>query len=165
MPDSLDGLGRKRKSHCKKGHPYDEANTYWHQNWKGYQCRGCRACVREAMQRRRDTDPEFNKRGAERQKRFRESAPEQYLAHVREARRKKKAWLDSLKVKCLFCAETHVACLEFHHRNPAEKDFLLSVGVAKFSLRRLQAEVAKCDVICSNCHRKHHWQERQNKTL
>jgi HNH endonuclease len=38
------------KAHCRKGHPYDEANTYV--NARGH--RYCRACARIKEQRRRD---------------------------------------------------------------------------------------------------------------
>jgi predicted HNH restriction endonuclease len=35
------------------------------------------------------------------------------------------------------------------------------IGVfRKFGTARLLAEIAKCDVLCANCHRKLHWQER-----
>lgn len=34
-----------QKTKCDKGHPYDEANTYWYREGKS---RGCRACRREA---------------------------------------------------------------------------------------------------------------------
>jgi hypothetical protein len=113
------------------------------------------------MQRKRE-NPEFNANAAARQRKYREQQGEAYLARVRAQRREKKEWLDSFKVACNRCGESHVACLEFHHRNPAEKDFLLSVGVAKYSLDKLKSEVEKCEVICSNCHRKHHWNERNN---
>jgi hypothetical protein len=47
--------------------------------------------------------------------------------------------------------------LEFHHRNPAEKDEDIARAVqAGWALERLQAEVAKCVVLCANCHRKLH---------
>lgn len=32
----------KRKTHCKRGHPFDEANTYWIPSGIG---RSCRACI------------------------------------------------------------------------------------------------------------------------
>jgi len=39
-----EGMGARhaRQTHCKRGHPFDEANTYW---WNGY--RACRTCRRE----------------------------------------------------------------------------------------------------------------------
>jgi hypothetical protein len=153
------GFLRKRRAQCKYGHQFDGTEK-WKTNWKGYSCRVCRECAKLRMQRMRE-DPAFLAYGAERQRKHREKQGPAYLAHVRDERRKKKEWLDALKVKCSRCEQAHVACLEFHHRNPAEKDFLLSVGVAKYSLKRLQAEVDKCEVICSNCHRIHHWEERQ----
>lgn len=152
------GIGRKRKTHCKHGHKFD-GTEQWATNWKGYRCRVCRECSRTRQQRKRD-NPEFNAMAAARTKRYREHHGSVYLAHVRDERRKKKEWLDSFKTACSRCGENHIACLEFHHKNPIEKDFLLSVGVAKYSLKRLQVEVDKCEVICANCHRKHHWNER-----
>ncbi len=159
MATSVDGLGRTRKTHCKHGHQFDGTEN-WSVNWKGYKCRVCRECCKLRMQRKR-ANPNFKANEATKTRRYREKLGPTYLEHVRNERRKKKEWLDALKVKCSRCEQSHVACLEFHHRNPAEKDFLLSVGVAKYSLERLQTEVDKCEVICSNCHRIHHWNERQ----
>lgn len=49
------------------------------------------------------------------------------------------------------------SALEFHHRNPAEKDFSLShVGTANFE--KIKAELEKCDLMCVNCHREVHAQ-------
>ena len=149
---------RKERTQCKFGHPYNETNTGWKLNRKGYLCRECRECGKRRMQRKREK-PDFLAREAAGMRRYRERQGGAYLARVRDERRQKKVWLDTFKVKCSRCPETHVACLEFHHKNPAEKDFLLSVGVARYSLVRLRAEVKKCEVICSNCHRKHHWNE------
>lgn len=39
-----------RRTHCPKGHPYDETNTYWRKRAGGG--RACRACRREGMNRR-----------------------------------------------------------------------------------------------------------------
>ena len=66
-----------------------------------------------------------------------------------------------LKVKCK-CGEDHPAALDFHHRNSQEKDFEISVAIGwGYSWERILAEIAKCDVICSNCHRKLHWEEKK----
>lgn len=43
------GLAGLLKTHCKNGHPFDEANTYLHQE----RHRMCRACHRATEQRRR----------------------------------------------------------------------------------------------------------------
>lgn len=60
---------------------------------------------------------------------------------------------------CVKCGESHPACLDFHHRDPLEKDFLLS-DIRSRSLHSIQKEIDKCDVLCANCHRKLHWNER-----
>ena len=69
-------------------------------------------------------------------------------------------WLNQYK-KHLFCArchESHPATLQFHHRNPEEKDFSISVyRTGKWSRDRILKEIAKCEVLCANCHAKEHW--------
>lgn len=39
----VNGSDHRAKTHCKHGHPYDEANTYW--DARGH--RSCRACHRQ----------------------------------------------------------------------------------------------------------------------
>lgn len=53
---------------------------------------------------------------------------------------------------CGYCAEP--AALEFHHRDPATKEF----GLANFHgrLQMLLQEMDKCDLLCANCHRLRH---------
>ena len=43
------GLHQRIKTHCKQGHPYDEANTYMRRRGG----RTCRACNRESYHRRK----------------------------------------------------------------------------------------------------------------
>lgn len=59
---------------------------------------------------------------------------------------------------CKYCPETHTACLEFHHRNPEEKEFGLAPTPS--SIKRAKQEIKKCDVVCSNCHRKIHYRDK-----
>ena len=55
---------------------------------------------------------------------------------------------------CIECGETDVVLLEFDHRNQEEKVESVATMVAQyFSVRTVEAEVAKCDVRCVRCHR------------
>lgn len=73
------------------------------------------------------------------------------------------AWFLEYKsrLKCKKCSECHPACLDFHHRDNAEKELNVGKAVDKgWCKERILKEIAKCDVLCSNCHRKLHWEER-----
>lgn len=58
-------------------------------------------------------------------------------------------------LQCLICPENDPSCLDFHHKDPNEKDFQVS-QIADVSKERFLAEIAKCAVLCANCHRKLH---------
>lgn len=63
------------------------------------------------------------------------------------------------------CGEDHPACLEFHHRDQSKKTMMVSTMVADgWSIERIKKEIALCDVLCSNCHRKYHYEDRGTKT-
>jgi hypothetical protein len=70
----------------------------------------------------------------------------------------KQAVLEYLGVKGCSCGESRLPTLEFHHRNPKEKEFNIS-RLLSASLKTLLKEVSKCEVICANCHRMLHWEE------
>lgn len=64
--------------------------------------------------------------------------------------------------KCQICGyDKCEGALQFHHRNPREKDFALSsVNLNRdFSMDALYAEVDKCDLVCANCHSEIHYTE------
>lgn len=75
-----------------------------------------------------------------------------------------KVWFEDLKSSlfCSVCGENHPAVLDFHHLDPEQKDIevanALNRGWSKF---KIQKEIDKCIVLCSNCHRKLHYEERQ----
>lgn len=63
--------------------------------------------------------------------------------------------------KCERCGyDKCIDALEFHHLNPDEKDFGLSCGETR-SLEKLKKEVDKCIMVCANCHREIHAEERE----
>lgn len=56
---------------------------------------------------------------------------------------------------CAICGESFPACLDFHHLVQDEKEHLVSQMRGQ-CLEAVKAEIAKCVLICSNCHRKYH---------
>jgi len=56
---------------------------------------------------------------------------------------------------CADCGETDLVVLEFDHLDPALKlDSLSQMIWGGSSLKRIADELAKCDVVCANCHRR-----------
>jgi hypothetical protein len=100
-------------------------------------------------------DPE--KKKLFKQKYYQENK-ESYRTSTIKSRHKRHQWLYELKknLKCSKCPENHPACLDFHHRDPADKSANISQMVRGkgCSQESILEEIAKCDVLCSNCHRK-----------
>jgi 5-methylcytosine-specific restriction endonuclease McrA len=86
---------------------------------------------------------------------------EQVIADREIRRHRLKRWFFEYKrdeCACARCGESHPGCLDFHHVNPTRKE----VGVSELvnrghSRKRVLAEIEKCMVLCSNCHRKEHY--------
>lgn len=68
------------------------------------------------------------------------------------------SWFRELKSKlyCLNCGEDDAVVLDFHHRKSSEKEFSICDGLRRYARQRIVDEIAKCDVLCANCHRRHH---------
>lgn len=65
--------------------------------------------------------------------------------------------------KCEKCGyDKCEGALQFHHRNPQEKEFTLSqvnLNNTNFSIDIMYQEVDKCDLLCANCHAEIHYLE------
>ncbi len=58
---------------------------------------------------------------------------------------------------CCRCGESDEVCLDAHHTDPTKKDFQLAkLGQEEFGSERWHTELAKCIIVCANCHRKIH---------
>jgi len=71
-------------------------------------------------------------------------------------------WLHNYKktLKCTKCGENHPATLDFHHRDPKDKiGSIAHSSCLGWGMKKLLKEIAKCDVLCANCHRKLHYKE------
>lgn len=78
--------------------------------------------------------------------------------YVDKNRKKTKKLLIEYKGgKCEICGYNKCdRALQFHHRNPEEKDFGLSTRGLTKSLEELKREVDKCALLCGNCHMEVH---------
>ena len=55
------------------------------------------------------------------------------------------------------CGECHPACLDFHHKDEHKKQYQISYMARDLcSIKRIKLEIAKCIILCANCHRKYH---------
>lgn len=78
----------------------------------------------------------------------------------------KRKWFEEYKstLKCSKCPETHFSCLDFHHVDPKQKGDLISNMVRRgMDQNRVMKEIAKCIVLCRNCHSKFHYFEKKDK--
>lgn len=99
------------------------------------------------------------------QRRFYEKHPHRQREKVAARKAENKVWFATYRaaLSCSRCPESHPATLDFHHRDRSEKDRSVSVMVARgMSKTSILREIAKCDVLCANCHRKLHFGERSN---
>ena len=110
---------------------------------------------------------------AERKARRHEYDKKWYQLHKDRLRKKRKQHVAELrlwreqyksKLQCMHCGEDHPACLQFHHRDRKEKSFNIGGPIGQWrylTLKGLEEEISKCDILCGNCHAKFHWEERQ----
>ncbi len=87
------------------------------------------------------------------------------VCRLRTQRRSKANYLrkvDKLKSKkvCAKCGESRTYMLDFHHNKPSEKVASISdLRDRRASIEKIKEEIAKCTVLCSNCHRELHYKK------
>ena len=78
-----------------------------------------------------------------------------------------KQWVEGLKKECSKCGDNRHWVLDFHHVNPSKKTISISVysisGTASFETKKkkILQELENCILLCANCHRDYHYQEKQ----
>lgn len=85
-----------------------------------------------------------------------------------EQETKNRLWIKELKNNscCSRCDQNHPATLHFHHLDSRKKDFNISTAVRQgYSLKKIQEEIAKCIVLCANCHAILHYEEKNNLSV
>lgn len=91
-------------------------------------------------------------------KKLSEKERENYnYTHVKSFRkRNKEKAVEYMGGKCVRCNYNKcIEALEFHHKNPKEKDFSLSKNM-NMAWHKIEKELNKCIIVCSNCHKEVH---------
>lgn len=93
----------------------------------------------------------------ERARNWRESHKEERRVLAANIRKRNTTWINEYKKDktCSRCTENYPQCLEFHHPND-DKEFHISKRCG-YSIERIKREIAKCVLLCANCHRKEHY--------
>ena len=102
----------------------------------------CRSCTNEKAQERYQDDPK------------------KQIEANNERRRKNRAFNKAqvIKIKesspCMDCGEPHPSyIMDFDHVRGEKKGLISEMVSNGVPWRHIEAEIAKCDLVCSNCHR------------
>ena len=135
--------------YCKKCDSHKPQTTeYWHKRksrkdgWEFY----CKECIKKT------TLANYNKN------------KEKWNKTTRKNKKLQRQRINEYKnsLNCLKCGESRNWLLDFHHKDPNQKDFQISQG-ERYGWEKVKREIEKCIVLCSNCHRDFHYQEKENQ--
>lgn len=62
--------------------------------------------------------------------------------------------------KCVRCGISDFRVLDFHHLVPEDKLFDISAGIVTRTVEEIICEIEKCEILCANCHRIFHYEDR-----
>jgi hypothetical protein len=72
---------------------------------------------------------------------------------IKNRRNKKEKLVKQFGGQCVVCGyKKYAGALDFHHTNPKNKSFALSVKGLSYSWDSLVEEAKKCVLVCKNCH-------------
>ena len=75
--------------------------------------------------------------------------------------RNRKLIREAKDVPCMDCGVWYpYHIMQFDHRDPDKKDFTLG-GYSARALQKVKDEIAKCDIVCSNCHADRSYKRRE----
>ena len=99
------------------------------------------------------------KKQREAQRRHYLNNKDKYAANVKRRKKEYREWFLELKndLKCEKCSEDHPSVLDFHHFNGDKERGIARMVSDCLPKKKILAEIEKCIVLCSNCHRKLHW--------
>ena len=138
-------MAKKKCTGC--GVKKTETEFFWRSKAKGIRQARCKDCYRawraenyaDHYERYRD---EYKVRAKKRNARVRTENMQKSVAYLKTH-------------PCVSCGESDFVVLDFDHRDQSKKTASVSrMRQDVYSWERIKAEIAKCDVLCANCHRR-----------
>jgi hypothetical protein len=142
-----------------------------HGTRNGYQrgkCR-CNACLKAHTEywKKYMSDIISGVKGEERLIRLRKQQKAQnikpkFIAYQRKQNNERRGYLYKLKdVPCMDCGRKFPPyIMDFHHRQNTIKLFTVGTSMQR-NWNAILLEASKCDIVCSNCHRARHYNEKR----
>lgn len=136
----------KQCAHCREVKPIEE--FAYSNRLLGTRQKHCRACM--SM---------FNKNSYDKK-----TAEERQKIYDNRTKRRENArqyvWDYLASHPCVDCGESDPRLLEFDHVRGKKKAAISVLASGRYSLETIQAEIAKCEVRCTSCHRKKTYKDR-----
>ena len=110
-------------------------------------------------------DPEVRKAyHKEKSRKHYEENREEVIKKTQEAKKKFRLGWRAFKatLRCTTCGFSHPAALDFHHVDPSKKEANIHKLLQSGRYSKVKEEIKKCIVLCANCHRIHHFNEKNN---
>jgi hypothetical protein len=136
----------KQCAHCKEEKP--DSEFAWNNKLLGRRQKHCRACMKMFNRQSYERRDEKRKREVQENRKRRVMEVQQYV------------W-DYLSVHpCVRCGESDPRVLEFVHIKGNKFQSISKMISDGHTIRSVKKEIAKCQVLCANCHRKKTIKER-----
>jgi hypothetical protein len=85
----------------------------------------------------------------------------QIAANSQYKKKRRKEWQEyKSELSCAKCGFSHPAAIDFHHEDPSLKEGNIHRYIANGQFKKAFEEIKKCIVLCANCHRIHHYEEK-----
>ncbi len=133
-------MGQKQCTKCGQWKDEEEFSWRWQSLGKRHsECRECHKIMRQN---------------------YYENNREKYISGVmasKNARREEGRYFINdylLTHSCVDCGESDPVVLEFDHVRGTKRDSIAQLVINGYPIDVIKDEIEKCDVVCSNCHRR-----------
>jgi len=131
---------------CNKcGERKSDTNFHWKNKKLKIRHSACKDCQNEYYRQRYETHADDYKKNAKKQRKIQRDRNREFVLEYKRSH------------PCEKCGEDHPACLDFHHTDKNKEFTISALKHQAYSLEKLKKEMQKCQVLCSNCHRKLHF--------